>query len=151
MIVVRRWRTGLLDAVRPVVDYGDGVRFSRYMYGDCDWPDELAVIGPALVDDLDQIAGVRFTHVLVQGYRDETASTPWHSDDNFDAQAILSIGATRRLGVARLDGSGLTYHTMSDGDLAFMPSGYQKDWQHSVPAESEPCGERLSLVFRTNR
>jgi alkylated DNA repair dioxygenase AlkB len=151
MIRHKAWRPGLLEQVRPILDYGDEIRASRYIFGDYDWPAELAALGPGLLDGLDELLGVRFTHVFVQGYLNESASTPWHSDLNFDAMAILSCGATRRIGLLNMYADMPAYLSLEDGDVAFMPSGFQDEWQHSIPAETKQCSERLALVFRTNR
>lgn len=145
------WHTGLFNTVRPVIDFDGETRASVYVLGDTPWPPALATVGPQLLDELHATTGVRFTHALVQGYADETADTTWHSDVTFDAQAILSIGAPRSLGVRRVDGSDESYVPMVDGDLVYMPPGTQDEWEHSVPAELEPRGVRLALVFRTNK
>lgn len=150
MTVHAGWAPGLFAALRQAVDYGDEVRTSVYVYPDCPWPPSLAELGPLLLDRLEQLTGIRFTSVLIQGYLNETASVHWHSDPNFDAQAILATGATRRLGLRRADTHDEVFVSMVDGDLVVMPPGFQNEWEHSVPVEVEPCAERLALVFRTN-
>jgi alkylated DNA repair dioxygenase AlkB len=93
--------------------------------------------------------GVAFTIAAFQAYRDGSGCG-WHSDTPFGAQAILSLGMTRTFGYRRSDGSGETMLRLHDGDLVFMPAGFQDEWQHCVPEEKVP-GERCSLVFRTPR
>ena len=90
---------------------------------------------------------MRFTIVACQGYLNGTGCG-WHADTPFGVQAILSLGVTRTFAYRRNDGSGETRLSLSDGDLVFMPSGWQDHWQHCVP-EEDVTGERCSLVFRT--
>lgn len=147
--VYRNWCTDpeLLTAVRGVFEYGPGEdRATGYIYGDCDWP--AGFPGARLLDDLDRSVGVAFTHVLYQAYRDG-AGCDWHTDDPFDAQAVLSLGVTRTFGVRPVGGES-EWVKLGHGDLVYMPPGFQQRYEHCVPAEDAP-GERYSLVFRTVR
>jgi alkylated DNA repair dioxygenase AlkB len=149
--VHRNWwdDPGLLPAVRGLFDYGPGDdRATGYLYADDGpgWPPPLAELGPSLVNALDQLVGVRFTVAAFQAYRDGSGCD-WHADEPFDAQAVLSLGATRTFGVRR-PGSEPRWLSLEHGDLVFMPPGFQREWQHCVPVE-DVAGERCSLVFRT--
>lgn len=144
--VHRGWNIlpSLLDSVRALFEYGPGEdRATGYIYGDCDWPDGFP--GDALLDQLEQTLGVRFTIALYQAYRNGTGCD-WHTDDAFDAQAILSLGATRTFEIRR-DGKH-EWLNLADGDLVYMPPGFQQGSEHRVPVE-DVAGERVSLVFRT--
>ncbi len=139
--VERAWNDdpGLLAAVRASFAYsppGDD-RATGYLYEQPGhgWPMPLAVAGPALLDDLAGLLDVCFTVVAFQAYRGGTGCD-WHTDLAFDAQAVLSLGVTS------------TFGAVHHGDLVVMPSGFQAQWQHCVPAEPV-AGERVSLVFRT--
>lgn len=139
----------LFDAVGGLFEYGPGEdRATGYIYaaGEQDWP--AGFPGPALLDQLEQTLHVRFTIALYQAYRNGTGCD-WHTDDPFDAQAVLSLGVTRTFGVRRAGGEA-EWLRVEDGDLLYMPPGFQQEWQHCVPEESAP-GERYSLVFRTPR
>jgi alkylated DNA repair dioxygenase AlkB len=137
----------LLDAVRSVFTYGPGEdRATGNLYGDQPWSAALAESGPVLLDQLDALLNVRFTHVVFQAYRNGSGCD-WHADTPFDAQAVLSLGATRTFGV-RPNGGEPEWIQVGHGDLVYMPSGFQDEWEHCVPVENEP-GERVSLVFRT--
>ncbi len=139
----------LLDAVREVVSYGPGDdRATGYLCGDGkEWVAPLAAAGPQLLDQLDALLSIRFTHVAFQAYRNG-AGCDWHTDSPWDAQAVLSLGATRTFGVRPLGGE-LRWIQVAHGDLVVMPSGFQLDWEHCVPVEPDRPGERVSLVFRT--
>lgn len=113
---------------------------------DITWPVPLATCGPALLAALETLTGTRFTICAFQAYRDG-AGCGWHADTPFGAQAILSLGVTRRFGWRRDDGSGEKEALVSHGDLVVMPGGFQRGWQHRVPEDGTE-GERVALVFR---
>jgi alkylated DNA repair dioxygenase AlkB len=146
MFIVRGWRSSdhldLFDEIRERFTYVDGdIRAAGYV-------DDEVWLAP-LLDALEQLLEVRFTTVAFQAYRTGEASCPWHADQNFDIQTILSLGATRTFAVRRA-GEEQRYE-LESGDLVVMPSGDQAEWEHCVPAEPTVTGERISLVFRTNK
>lgn len=119
------------------------------LYGEGrDWPAPLAALGPALLDTLAELLGVKFEIVAFQAYANGSGCD-WHTDSPFDVQAILSLGVTRTFGVRR-PGHRPQWTPVRHGDLVVMPSGFQDQWEHSVPLEPVQ-GERVSLVFRTVR
>jgi alkylated DNA repair dioxygenase AlkB len=138
-------------AMGPLLAYAPGEdRATGYLYGDgAEWPPDLATAGPKLLDDLERATGIRFTHVVFQAYRNGSGCD-WHADTPFDAQAILSLGATRKFGIRPIGGEP-EWLTVNHGDLVFMPSGFQDTHEHCVPVEPDKPGERVSLVFRTPR
>lgn len=101
-----------------------------------------------IIDALDASFGVRCTIVAFQAYRNGSGCG-WHADTPFDAQAILSLGATRTFGVRALGGEAM-WMNVAHGDLVYMPPGAQLLFEHCVPEEHVE-GERLALVFRTPR
>lgn len=128
----------ILTALRGLFTYDSGGRAASYL--EADW---LAPLYAKLADDI----GLRFTLSAFQAYADGTASTDWHADTPFDAQAILSLGAERSIGLRR-GGFEQTF-PLRDGDLLYMPSGFQKDWEHRIPPDPTVTAERCSIVFRT--
>ena len=131
--------TDLLPGVRSLFDFATEDRATGYISED--W---------GLLDRLESDLGVRFTIVAFQAYRNGSGCD-WHADTPFDAQAVLSLGATRTFGV-RLPPSGSpTWISVKHGDLIYMPPGFQDEWEHCVPVEPDKPGERVSLVFRTPR
>ena len=151
--VCRSWRDdpGLLPAARQCFAYsppGDR-RATGCLYAPADgiaWPAALAARGPALLDALEEATGVRFPICAFQAYRD-SAGCGWHADTPFGAQAILSLGRTRRFGTRRPGGEP-EWTVVHHGDLVVMPAGFQQAWEHCVP-EDDTAGERVALVFRT--
>lgn len=149
--VFRAWRrdASLLAAVRGLFSYepgGDRATGQVYAEGEQDWVPGFGEVGPALLNDLAALLGVRFTIVIFQAYRNG-AGCDWHADPPFDAQAVLSLGVSRTFGTRRTGGEP-EWMTVDHGDLVHMPSGHQLDHEHCVPVERAP-GERVSLVFRT--
>jgi alkylated DNA repair dioxygenase AlkB len=148
--VLGAWRPddGLHAAVRECFTYDPGEdRATGYLFGDGhDWPAPLAEFGPALLEDLAALLDVKFPIVAFQAY-DDGSGCGWHTDSPFDVQAILSLGVTRTFGVRPVSGPP-QWIRVSHGDLVFMPSGFQDEWEHCVPLEAVE-GERVSLVFRT--
>ncbi len=124
--------------------YGPGEdRATGSLYGDGhDWPPSV----PDLLDQLDALLNIRFTHVAFQAYRNGSGCG-WHADTPFDAQAVLSLGTTRTFGIRPIGGEP-EWIQVEHGDLVYMPPGFQAGWEHCVPVEDIP-GERVSLVFRT--
>ncbi len=152
LLVYPQWRDdpALLAALRECFTYAPNEdRATGYLYSEDDpkWPQPLTDLGPALLDDLDSLLNVRFTIVAFQAYRNG-AGCSWHADTPFDTHAILSLGTARTF-AARRNADGYEQRMrVNSGDLVFMPSGFQDEWQHSIPEEDVP-GERCSLVFRT--
>ena len=142
---------GLLGLVRHLFTFGTGNdRATGVLCGEGrEWPEPLATLGPDLLEALQWGTGVRFTIVAFQAYRNGSGCD-WHADTPFDAQAVLSLGATRTFGVRPIGGEP-EWLTMSHGDLVYMPPGFQDEWEHCVPVEPDKPGERVSLVFRTPR
>lgn len=148
LLVYPHWLpdASLLAAVRGLFAYGPGEdRATGNLCGDQPWPSGLEG-GPLLLDSLEALLNVRFTHVAFQAYRNGTGCD-WHADTPFDVQAVLSLGAARTFGVRR-PGEEPRWIVVRHGDLVVMPSGFQAEWEHCLPVENE-LGERVSLVFRT--
>lgn len=150
--VIRGWNIhpGLLGALKSCFTYGAGEdRATGYLYaeGEQGWPGPLAKLGPMVLAAAAADLGERFSHVAFQAYRDGSG-TPWHADAPFAAQAVLSLGVTRSFQVRRAGGAGGWEGRLRDGDLVFMPPGFQEEWEHRVPVEDVP-GERCSVVLRT--
>lgn len=149
--VIRGWNVhpGLLAALKACFTYGRGEdRATGYLFaeGETGWPGPLAALGPRVLTAAAADLGERFTRAAFQAYRDGSGCG-WHADTPFAAQAILSLGVTRTFQVRAAAGGGGWAGRLRDGDLVFMPPGFQDGWEHRVPVEDAP-GERCALVFR---
>lgn len=154
----RNWRADgpvILDALRAQYAYTErepdratGWLWSTRQIGQLPlipWPAELAELGPQLLAQLEEDAGTVFEAACFQAYLDGTGCG-WHYDRDWDEQAVLSLGITRKFGLRR-DDSHEKFIDLADGDMIFMPSGFQHGWEHCVPQE-DVKGERCSIVFR---
>lgn len=150
--VHEQWLTNpdeVFAIAKGLFTYGPGEdRATGYLYaeGEQPWPPTFAATGQRLLTDLEKLLEVRFETAAFQAYRNG-AGCDWHTDTPFDVQAILSLGVTRIFGI-RKPGTQATRIPVKSGDLVVMPSGFQQEWEHSVPPE-DVAGERISLVFRT--
>jgi alkylated DNA repair dioxygenase AlkB len=102
---------------------------------------------------IEAITGARYNSVLINRYRNQHDSVSWHADNEAvlgptPAIASLSLGATRRFQLRHPRRA--LRHTLhlADGSLLLMAGPTQRHWQHAVPKESRPTGERLNLTFR---
>jgi alkylated DNA repair dioxygenase AlkB len=143
LFIFRRWLKGfeLFDQARSLFDFPSREdRANGYLFAKDEqpWPIEFSEVGDSLLAKVQSRLETEFTIVLFQAYRNGSGCD-WHTDDAFDAQAILSLGVTRIFGIRR---SGLEprFYSLNHGDLVFMPPGFQEEHEH--------C-ERVSLVFRT--
>lgn len=109
------------------------------------WPGELEEPGNRLLARLEEDTGTVFEAACFQAYL-HGSGCGWHYDRDWDEQAVLSLGITRKFGLRREDGHE-EFLDLADGDMIFMPSGFQYGWEHCVPVE-DVKGERCSIVFR---
>lgn len=114
--------------------HGEG-RATGYLYGDVEWPEPLRETGPAVLAEVSDLTGTRWSTVLFQAYRDGHATTERHWETM--PQAILSLGATRVLTIDDEDVE------LTHGDVVILKA----DVPHGVPAYPTD-DERISLVFR---
>lgn len=129
--------------------------FVPYMYSGLTWP---ACRMPQLLVELAikarEMTGGRFNSVLCNLYRDGNDGVGWHSDDEalfgLDPDVgSLSYGATRDFKVRRKDNHKVIQtFQLKEGDLLYMPAGFQREWQHTIPTTKKPVGERINLTFR---
>jgi alkylated DNA repair dioxygenase AlkB len=85
-------------------------------------------------------------------YRNERDSMGWHSDSEAEGLwdfpiASVSFGAERRFKWQKKNGE-TTTQTLGHGSLLIMPAWFQRDYVHSVPKQTQPCGARVNLTFR---
>jgi alkylated DNA repair dioxygenase AlkB len=109
----------------------------------------------ALTDRVNEFAGTRFNHVLLNRYRDGRDNMGTHADDEPElgpepVVATLSLGATRRLTLAPRrprDGERRALELPS-GSLLIMHGACQRRFRHGIPREPRVTAERISLTFR---
>jgi len=101
-------------------------------------------------------AGQKFNSVLANLYRDHRDSMGLHSDDEKELGknpviASVSLGAARKFIMKHrmLKTAPQRKYLLESGSLLIMRGDTQKLWKHGVPKESQPCGARINLTFRT--
>lgn len=157
-VLYRKWCERTDDLFRPLrslYEYTDrnpdratGWLWAQRQIGqlpETQWPEVLSAFGPELIDGLESLLEVRFETACFQAYLDGSG-VDWHHDQDWDVAAILSLGVTREFGIRKNDG-GEQFFDLEDGDVLFMPSGFQHEWEHCVPVQ-DVKGERCSVVFR---
>jgi alkylated DNA repair dioxygenase AlkB len=135
---------------RQTASMGLPYNYSGASYPRTDWH-------PAVADLRDHIApiiGFHATNCLLNHYPTGRHSLGWHSDDvdilaPGTSIAIVSLGATRPLGLRRSTADGFEYRSvlLPAGSLLLMSSAMQAIWRHRLPRDptTEP---RVSLTFR---
>ncbi len=122
---------------------------------------------PTRLDDLrretDYLCGARpgaplFDACVANLYETGRDSVGWHADDEPEVGprppdatlvASISFGARRRFLIRRkADHRDRHVFALGAGDLLVMGGACQRDWEHSVPKTTRPCGPRLNLTFR---
>jgi alkylated DNA repair dioxygenase AlkB len=112
----------------------------------------------ALADRVNEFAGTRFNHVLLNRYRDGGDNMGMHADDEPELGpdpivATLSLGATRRLMLAPRrprDGERRAVD-LTSGSLLVMRGACQRRFRHGIPRDPHVTDERVSLTFRLIR
>lgn len=111
----------------------------------------------ALRESVQALTGASFNAVLANLYRDGQDSVGWHADDEPDLGpapliASLSLGATRRFCIrskgAREGAADSLELALPSASLLVMDPPFQRDFEHSVPAEPMRVASRLNLTFR---
>lgn len=114
------------------------------------WTEELLFIKA----QIEQVAGVSFSSVLLNRYRDGKDYVSWHADDerelgNNPVIGSVNLGATRRFQLRRIDDHAEKVELeLQHGTFLVMRGATQHYWQHQVPKTAAKIGERLNLTFR---
>lgn len=117
------------------------------------WSTELRLIK----ERIETAAGVRFTSVLLNRYRNGKDHIGWHTDAEKELGqnpviGSVNFGATRRFQLRRIDDHSVKHEVeLGHGTLLVMGGATQHYWQHQVPKTSASIGERLNLTFRVIR
>jgi alkylated DNA repair dioxygenase AlkB len=134
--------------------YGDtdnSYSFSGKKWHPHPWTPELLFIK----ERIEKEAGVHFTGVLLNLYRNGKDSVGWHCDNekefgNNPVIGSVSFGATRTFQVRHKSRKDL--RTMSipltHGSFLLMSGAMQHSWEHQVSKTARPVGSRINLTFR---
>ena len=114
---------------------------------------------PLLLDIKNRIeaaVGSTFNSALLNYYRDHRDSIGFHSDDEPELGdrpviASLSLGKERTFVLKhkrRKDAAPVRLR-LTSGSLLLMRGDTQHAWRHGIPKETQPCGPRVNLTFRS--
>lgn len=104
--------------------------------------------------ELEALTSARFSHVLLNRYRNGSDSVAWHHDREVDhlarpVIASLTLGATRAFDLRpKADRTKVISIDLDHGDLIVMRGDTQTNWEHRVAKDRRIAGERINLTFR---
>ena len=103
---------------------------------------------------LEQNAGIKFTSVLLNLYRNGNDSVSWHRDNEKVLRvnpviASVSFGAARTFKFRHVNDHKLVRSILlTNGMYILMKGETQHNWEHTIPKTSRQVGQRISLTFR---
>jgi alkylated DNA repair dioxygenase AlkB len=107
-----------------------------------------------LKNEMDQLAGVKFTSCLMNLYRDGSDSNGWHADDEKELGqnpviASVSLGQERYFHLKHKKNKELKAKLLLEhGSLLLMRGSTQHCWLHQIPKSKKPMNPRINLTFR---
>lgn len=114
------------------------------------WSNYLAM----LKRKTESVAGVIFTHALLNLYRDGKDSVGWHRDKEHHwgkepVIASVSLGAERLFQFRNHNDKKIVLNIMlTPGSLLIMRGASQISWEHRLPKTAKRIGPRLNITFR---
>jgi alkylated DNA repair dioxygenase AlkB len=103
---------------------------------------------------VESVAGINFTTVLLNYYRDGQDSNGWHSDNEKELGlnptiASVSLGSERLFQLKHNTEPSLRQNILLEhGSLLIMKGTTQHFWKHQIPKTNKPVGGRINLTFR---
>ena len=103
---------------------------------------------------VETVANVNFTTVLLNLYRHGKDSNGWHADDEKELGinpiiASLSLGSERIFHLKHNRQPELKQSILLEhGSLLLMKGTTQHFWKHQIPKTAKPIGSRINLTFR---
>lgn len=100
------------------------------------------------------IAKIAFTTVLLNYYRDGKDSNGWHADNEKELGAnpviaSVSFGTARNFQLKHnIDKNQKINIQLEHGSLLIMKGTTQHFWKHQIPKTTKPIGSRINLTFR---
>ena len=103
---------------------------------------------------VENIAQIHFTSVLLNLYRNGKDSNGWHADNEKELGknpviASVSFGASRIFHLKHnLQPQLKQSIILESGSLLLMRGSTQHFWKHQIPKTAKPIGSRMNLTFR---
>lgn len=104
---------------------------------------------------VEEVAGLNFTHALLNLYRDGKDGVGWHRDKEKPwgpepVIASLSLGAARTFQMRYTVNKKIIRSVeLTPGSLVIMKGLSQQRWEHRIPKTNKRIGPRLNITFRT--
>ncbi|WP_339693758.1 alpha-ketoglutarate-dependent dioxygenase AlkB [uncultured Parasphingorhabdus sp.] len=140
---------------RLVALYGDPGKqydYSGISMHPLPWTDLLREIKRRIEDCTD----ATFNAVFLNLYRDQNDSMGFHSDDEKELGknpviASLTFGATRTFLMKHKNNKEIPLQKipLEAGTVLLMKGKTQHFWKHGINKQTQPCGPRINLTFRT--
>lgn len=140
---------------RLVAWYGDPgmhYRYSGISLTPLPWTDLLREIKRRIEDCTDET----FNSVFLNLYRDHNDSMGFHSDDERELGlepviASVTLGATRTFVMKHKKNPDIQTQkiALEAGTVLLMKGQTQHYWKHGIMKQTQPCGPRVNLTFRT--
>jgi Alkylated DNA repair protein len=140
---------------RLIAWYGDSGKkydYSGISLTPLPWTDLLREVKRRIEDCTD----VRFNSVFLNLYRDHNDSMGFHSDDERELGpeptiASLTFGATRTFVLKHKMNADISTKKLplEAGTVLLMKGTTQRFWKHGIMKQTQPCGPRVNLTFRT--
>ena len=140
---------------RLVAWYGDPgmhYRYSGISLTPLPWTDLLREIKRRVEDCTEE----RFNSVFLNLYRDHNDSMGFHSDDERELGlepviASVTFGATRTFVMKHKNDPDMPTQKieLEAGTVLLMKGQTQHYWKHGIMKQTQPCGPRVNLTFRT--
>ena len=140
---------------RLVAWYGDPgmhYRYSGISLTPLPWTDLLREIKRRVEDCTDET----FNSVFLNLYRDHNDSMGFHSDDERELGlepviASVTFGATRTFVMKHKKNPEIQTQkiALEAGTVLLMKGQTQRNWKHGIMKQTQPCGPRVNLTFRT--
>jgi alkylated DNA repair dioxygenase AlkB len=131
-------------------DAGAGLGYSEETLNVQPWTPNLQ----AIRERVENVGGVKFTHALLNLYRDGKDSVSWHRDKerNWGTEPViasLSMGAARTFQFRNYEEKAVTRSVeLTPGSLLIMKGATQRCWEHQIAKTNKRIGPRLNITFR---
>jgi alkylated DNA repair dioxygenase AlkB len=131
-------------------DNGKPYSYSNLSMRPHNFTDELLQIK----QKVEVLSHVKFTHCLLNLYRDGQDSNGWHADDEKSLGknpviASVSLGQQRSFHLKHKTDTSYNHKMLlAHGSLLIMQGETQHFWLHQVPKTKKAVGERINLTFR---
>ncbi|MEQ9424905.1 MAG: alpha-ketoglutarate-dependent dioxygenase AlkB [Cyclobacteriaceae bacterium] len=147
----------MIDLPRLTAWYGDpgfSYTYSGIPMNPHSWNEELLFIK----ERVDNEAGVHFSSVLLNLYRNGKDSVNWHQDNEKELGTnpvigSVSFGETRPFQLRHLEKEELPKVDiqLTHGSFLLMKGTTQHYWKHQIPKTSRQINPRINLTFRVIR